>query len=60
MGLVSYGERAVSQTFLVKGHYQEKLSSMVLSVLSAHFSRQLDQLWLIRATIISKDYKKTL
>ena len=40
MGLVSYGERAVSQASLVKGHYLGKLSSMVLSVQSAHFSWQ--------------------
>ena len=40
MGLVSYGERAVSQASLLKGHYQGELSSMVLSVESAHFSRQ--------------------
>ena len=41
MGLVSYGERAVSQASLVKGHNQGKLSSeaMVLSVQSAHFSQ---------------------
>ena len=40
MRLVSFGERAVSQASLVKGHYQGKLSSMVLSVQSSHFSRQ--------------------